>query len=73
MLDDLLSIGDRVVALAQPGEQVEAVVVHGRDTEIRVYEGVSIEGYLSRPNAEKLDERTVLIRAESIFELAVVG
>jgi PmbA protein len=37
--DDLLALGDRVVAMAGPGEQVEAVVVHGRDTEIRVYEG----------------------------------
>jgi PmbA protein len=36
---ELLSIGDRVVGLARPGEQVEAVVVHGRDTEIRVYGG----------------------------------
>ena len=39
--------------------------------EIRVYEGVSIEGYLARPSAVASDERTVLIRAESIFELAV--
>jgi PmbA protein len=38
MLDELLAIGDRVVAMAQDGEQVEAVVVSGRDTEIRVYE-----------------------------------
>src|SRR6478609_3676461 len=37
-LDDLLDIGDRVVAQARPGEQVEAVVVRGTDTEIRVYE-----------------------------------
>jgi PmbA protein len=37
-LDDLLTIGDRVVAQARPGEQVEAVVVRGVDTEIRVYE-----------------------------------
>jgi PmbA protein len=37
--EELLSIGDRVIGLAKPGEQVEAVVVHGRDTEIRVYEG----------------------------------
>ncbi len=37
--DVLLEIGDRVVAMARPGEQVEAVVAHGRDTEIRVYEG----------------------------------
>lgn len=39
MLDELLAIGDRVVALARDAEQVEAVVVHGRDTEIRAYEG----------------------------------
>jgi PmbA protein len=39
MLDDLLVIGDRVVAMAGEGEQVEAVVVRGRDTEIRAYEG----------------------------------
>jgi PmbA protein len=38
-LDDLLAIGDRVVAMAEGGEQVEAVVVRSRDTEIRVYEG----------------------------------
>jgi len=38
MLDELLAIGDRVVALAKDGEQIEAVVVSGRDTEIRVYE-----------------------------------
>lgn len=36
---DLLDVGDRVVALAREGEQVEAVVVHSRDTEVRVYEG----------------------------------
>jgi PmbA protein len=37
-LDELLAIGDRVVAMAEGGEQVEAVVVRSRDTEIRVYE-----------------------------------
>src|SRR5690606_33794340 len=37
--DALLAIGDRVVAMARPGEQVEAVVVHDRETEVRVYEG----------------------------------
>ena len=36
---DLLEVGDRVVALAREGEQVEAVVVHSRDTDVRVYEG----------------------------------
>src|SRR5262245_44641625 len=37
-LDDLLEIGDRVVEHANAGEQVEAVVVRGVDTEIKVYE-----------------------------------
>ena len=37
--DDLLAVADRVVGLAGPGEQVEAVVVRGTDTEIKVYEG----------------------------------
>jgi PmbA protein len=38
-MPDLLDIGDRVVSWAREGEQVEAVVVHSRDTEVRVYEG----------------------------------
>ena len=36
---DLLDIGDRVVAMARDGEQVEAVVSRGRETEIKAYEG----------------------------------
>ena len=36
---ELLEVGDRVVALAQGGEQVEAVVLRSSDTEVRVYEG----------------------------------
>ena len=36
---DLLDIADRVVARAGSDEQIEAVVVRGLDTEIRVYEG----------------------------------
>lgn len=36
---DLLDIADRVVGLARGDEQIEAVVVRGLDTEIRVYEG----------------------------------
>ena len=39
MSDDLLAVADRVVAMAAPGEQVEAVVVRGLDTEIKVYGG----------------------------------
>jgi len=38
-VEDLLAIGDRIVGMAEGDEQVEAVVVRGRDTEIRVYEG----------------------------------
>jgi PmbA protein len=39
MTDDLLQVADRVVAMARTGEQVEAVVVRGTDTEIKVYGG----------------------------------
>jgi PmbA protein len=39
MSDDLLEVGDRVVAMARAGEQVEVVVSRGRDTEIKAYEG----------------------------------
>ena len=38
-VDELLALADRVVALAVPGEQVEAYVGRGRETSIRVYEG----------------------------------
>jgi PmbA protein len=37
--EDLLAIGDRIVALARPGEQVEVVVGRSTGTEVRVYEG----------------------------------
>lgn len=36
---ELLAIADRVVASAAPGEQVEAYVSRGAETEIRVYRG----------------------------------
>jgi PmbA protein len=36
---ELLGIADRVVGMAADGEQIEAVVVRGLDTEIKVYEG----------------------------------
>jgi PmbA protein len=35
----LLAIAERVVAMAAPGEAIEAVVVHERETEVRAYEG----------------------------------
>ena len=36
---ELLAIADRVVAQAAPGEQLEAFVSRGGDTEVRVYQG----------------------------------
>lgn len=39
MGEDLLAIGDRIVALAGPGEQVEVVVGRSSSTEVRVYDG----------------------------------
>ena len=39
MEDELYAIADRLVAKAQSGEQVEVVVSHSKDTEVRVYEG----------------------------------
>jgi PmbA protein len=38
-LEELLAIGDRIVGWANDDEQLEAVVVRSRDTEIRAYEG----------------------------------
>jgi PmbA protein len=39
MSADLLDLADKVVGWAADGEQVEAVVVHGKSTDVRVYEG----------------------------------
>lgn len=39
MTNDLLSIADRVIGWANDDEQVEVVVVHDRETEVRAYEG----------------------------------
>jgi len=46
MLDDLLTLCDSVVARAKPGEQVEAIAVNERDTEVRVFEG-DVESFTS--------------------------
>ena len=46
MLEELLALGDRVVARANPGEQIEAIVVNETDTEVRVFEG-DIESFTS--------------------------
>lgn len=37
--EDLFAIADRLVGRARAGEQLEVVVAHSRDTEVRVYEG----------------------------------
>jgi PmbA protein len=36
---DLLEVADRLVAMAGPGEQLEAYVARSSDTQVRVYEG----------------------------------
>ena len=41
------------------------------EQEIRVLEGVSIEGYLKHPGAEKVDDRTVVIRSDNICDLRI--
>jgi D-amino peptidase len=41
------------------------------EQEIRVLEGVSIEGYLKHPNAEKVDDRTVILRSDNICDLRI--
>ena len=48
MSEELLAIGDRIVALAKGGEQVEVVVGRSTSTEVRVYDG----------NVEKLSTAT---------------
>ena len=43
---ELLAIADRVVAMAKPGEQVEAYVSRSLSTDVRVYEG-DVEHFVS--------------------------
>ena len=43
---ELLTIVDRVVAQAKPGEQIDAFVSRGGETEVRVYEG-QVEHFVS--------------------------
>lgn len=44
--EELLAVADRVVSMARPGEQLEAVASWSRDTEIRAYEG-DVEHFVS--------------------------
>jgi PmbA protein len=48
--EELQQIADRVVAMAAPGEQVEAVVGWSRDTEVRAYGG-EVEHFVSADSA----------------------
>ena len=43
---ELQAVADRVIAQAKPGEQVEAYVTRGGETEVRVYEG-AVEHFVS--------------------------
>ena len=45
-MSDLLPIAERVVEQAKRGEQVEAFVARGGETEVRVYEG-DVEHFVS--------------------------
>jgi len=55
---ELLAIADRVVAMATPGEQLEAVVVRGTETEIRVH-GAEVES-LSAAQSQGVGIRVVV-------------
>ncbi len=46
---ELQAIADRVIAQAAPGEQVEAYVSRGQETDIRIYEG-EVEHFVSAQN-----------------------
>ncbi len=48
--EELQQVADRIVAMAQPGEQVEAVVAWSRDTEVRAFEG-QVEHFVSADSA----------------------
>jgi D-amino peptidase len=41
------------------------------EQEIRVLEGISIDGYLKSPNTEKIDDRTVVLRSDNICDLRI--
>jgi PmbA protein len=72
---DLLAIVDRVVAQARPGEQLEAFVSRGGDTDVRVYRG-EVEHFVAA-QAEGIgirvirDGRTGFAYAGTLEEAAV--
>ena len=74
-MSDLIELADRVVAAARPGEQVEAFVSRGGETEVRVYQG-EVEHFVSA-QAEGIgirvirDGRTGFAYAGTLDESAV--
>lgn len=48
--EELLEVADRAVAMARPGEELEAVVAWSRDTEVRAYDG-EVEQFASADTA----------------------
>lgn len=48
--EDVQAVADRVVAMAAPGEQLEAVVAWSRDTEVRAYDG-QVEHFVAAESA----------------------
>ena len=46
MTDELQTLADKVVAQAQAGEEIEAYVSRGGETEVRVYQG-EVEHFVS--------------------------
>lgn len=48
--EELLAVAERVLDMAAPGEQVEVVAAHSRDTEVRAYDG-EIEAFTSAESA----------------------
>jgi len=73
---ELQAVADRVVAQARPGEQVEAFVARGGETEVRVYEG-DVEHFVSA-QSEGIgirvirDGRTGFAYAGTLDEAAIV-
>jgi PmbA protein len=72
---ELQAIADRVVAQAAPGEQVEAFVMRGGETAVRVYEG-EVEHFVSAQSEGVgiriiRDGRTGFAHAASLEEAAI--
>ena len=53
---ELQEVADRVVEQAQPGEQIEAFVSRGGDTEVRVYQG-EVEHFVAAQAGGRQEEQ----------------